>query len=108
MRPATALVLGAIGFAAWMVEPAWGVEPAGGLSPEAVRRTGVLAMFGIMIAGVGLLMFVLWMGWRTRRQLRQSRGRSRMTPQQWQARRWRESWRRATTTDPRRPDDEAS
>lgn len=74
---------------------------------EVIRAHGMMAIWGLIILGLMMLIFLRLYTHMIRRRWRQTTKASRMSPQQWQARRWRETWHKTPPTQTG-PDDSTS
>lgn len=80
-------------------------EPLAAQGPELARARAGLIVLGILVMFIGVLALIRLYSWRLKRRLRQPMQPSRMSPNQWQARRWRDAWLRRVP--PRSTDDRA-
>jgi hypothetical protein len=60
--------------------------------PELLRARGMLAITGLIILGIMMIVLLRLYTHAIRRRWKKAEGGSRMSPSQWQARRWRETW----------------
>lgn len=68
-------------------------QEVAGQPAEVVRAKGMMALWGIIILGIAMLAFLRIYTYSVRRRWQRPVKPSRMSPLQWEARRWRESWR---------------
>ncbi|MBL8827296.1 MAG: hypothetical protein JNM18_09940 [Planctomycetaceae bacterium] len=61
---------------------------------ELIRARGMMAIWGLIILGLMMIVLLRLYTHAIRRRWKKPTGPSRMGPMQWQARRWRETWRK--------------
>lgn len=81
--------LGTVGVTLLAQAPAPAEHPA-----ELIRARGMMAIWGLIILGLMMIVLLRLYTHSIRRRWKKPNGPSRMSPLQWQARRWRETWRK--------------